>query len=79
MSEDSHLHPQRVEGAIIQCRLYHAIRAVPCEITLSHYHLFAMHDKYNPESCTFFTLIGEMGFALHEMFKVSRLSMGLTI
>ena len=35
-----------------------------------------MLEKYNPDTCTFFTPVGEMGFALHEMFEVSGLSMG---
>jgi len=27
-----------------------------------------MLEKHNPNTCTFFTPVGEMGFALHEMF-----------
>jgi hypothetical protein len=35
-----------------------------------------MLDMYNPNTATFFTPSGELGFALHEMFEVSGLSMG---
>ena len=34
-----------------------------------------MLEKYNSDSCSFSPLFGEMGFALHEMYKVSRLPM----
>jgi len=29
-----------------------------------------MLERYNPKTCTFFTLVGEMGFALHETHEV---------
>ena len=35
-----------------------------------------MLERYNPDSCTFFTSSGEIGFALHEMYEVSGLPMG---
>ena len=35
-----------------------------------------MLEKYNPDTCTFLTPVGEMGFALHEMVEVLGLSMG---
>jgi len=38
-------------------------------IALSNYNFFVILEKYNPDTCTFFTLIGEMGFALQEMFE----------
>ena len=34
-----------------------------------------MLEKYNPDTCTFFTPVGEIGFSLHEMFEVSGLPM----
>ena len=45
-------------------------------IILSHYNFFGILEKYNPDTCNFFTPVGEMGFALHVMFGVSGLSMG---
>ena len=38
---------------------------------------FAMLEHYNPETCKFFTLVKEMGFAFHEMYEVSGLAMGI--
>jgi len=35
-----------------------------------------MLERYNLDSCTFFTSSGEIGFALHEMYEVSGLPMG---
>ena len=35
-----------------------------------------MLERYNPETCTFFTSVEEMGLALHEMYEVFRLVMG---
>jgi len=60
---------------LVQCELYPAVRAVRYGITPSHYHFFAILEKYNLDTCTFFTPVGEMRFALHEMFEVSGLSM----
>jgi len=31
--------------------------------------------RYNPETCTFFTPYGKIGFTLHEMYEVSSLPM----
>ena len=59
-----------------QCGLYPAIRAVCYRIIPSHYNFFGILEKYNPDNCTFFTPVGEMGFALHVMFGVSGLPMG---
>ena len=57
------------------------MRVVSCahghvRVTLSDYNFFGVLEKYNPDTCTFFTPVGEMGFALHVMFEVSELSMG---
>lgn len=56
--------------------LYHAVRAVQYGIPLSTHHFFAILELYNSDTCTFFTPVGELGFALHEMFEVSGLPMG---
>jgi len=60
---------KELEEPLLQCGLYHAIRAVRYRITSSYYHFFTMLEKYNPGTCTFFTRVGEMGFALHEMLS----------
>jgi len=61
---------------LLQCELYRAVKVVQYGIVPSHYHFFAMLEKYNPDTCTFFTPVGEMGFALYKMFEVSGLTMG---
>jgi len=35
-----------------------------------------MLEHYNPETCTFFTPVREIEFALHEMYEVYGLAMG---
>ena len=35
-----------------------------------------MLERYNLETCTFFSPVGEMRFALYEMYEVSGLVMG---
>jgi len=67
---------EKLEEPLLQCGLYPAVRAVCYRIVLSHYNFFEIFEKYNPDTCTFFTLIEEIVFALHEMFEVSGLSMG---
>ena len=52
------------------------IMATKHGIALSPYNFFAILERYNPETCTFFTPEGELGFALHEMFDVSGLPFG---
>ena len=37
---------------------------------------FAVLERYNPHSGTFFTPVGEMGLALHELWEVSKLPIG---
>ena len=61
---------------LIKAWLQTAGRAVKYGIPLSVPHFFALLEMYNPSSATFFTPCGELGFALHEMFDASGLSMG---
>ena len=56
---------------LIQTNLYAVVKAVQYGIPQSNHHFFAMLERYNPETCTFFTLVSEMGFSLHEMYEVS--------
>lgn len=55
--------------------LYGAITNVQFSLLHSAYHLYSVLKMFNLHSDTFFSLVGELGFALHEMFKVSLLSM----
>jgi len=67
---------EELEGLLLQCWLYPIFRVMCYGITLSDYNFFGVLEKHNPNICTFFTLVAEMGFTLHEMFEVSGLSMG---
>ena len=49
------------------------MRAVWYGIPQSNQYIYAILEQYNPETCTFFTPIGKMGIALHEMYEVSGL------
>jgi len=48
------------------------------DIPQSNHHFYAILERCNPKTCTFFTPVGEMRFALHDMFEVSGLVMGDT-
>ena len=61
---------------LLQVGLYEAIRAVQYGLPQSTQHFYAILECYNPETCTFFTPVGEMGLALQEMYEVSGLVMG---
>jgi len=60
-----------LEELLLQCRLYPAVRVLCYGIIPSHCKFFGILEKYNPDTCTFFTSVEEMGFVLHEMFEVS--------
>ena len=61
---------------LIQSGLYAAVRVMQYDFPQSNYDFYAMLERYNSETCTFFTPVGEMGFSLHEMYEVSELAMG---
>lgn len=50
-------------------RLYSAIKNVQFGLSCSSYHLYSVLGMYNPCSGTFFTLVGELGFALAKYSK----------
>ena len=64
------------EDILLQARLYGAVRAVQYDIPQSTQHFYAILERYNPKTCIFFTPIGEMGLALHEMYEVSGMMIG---
>jgi len=55
------------EDLLLQVGLYEAIRTAQYGIPQSTQLFYAILERYNPETCTFFTTIGEIGLALHEM------------
>ena len=42
----------------------------------SSHNFYGVLEQYNPLTGTFFTPVGEMGLALHELYEVSGLVMG---
>ena len=56
--------------------LYEAIRATCYGIQMSVANFYAIFELYCPATETFFTPIGELGMALHEMREVSALPLG---
>ena len=52
------------------------MRAVQYGISPSTQHFYAILEQYNPETCTFFNPVGEMGLALHKMYEVPGLVIG---
>jgi len=49
------------------------VRAVWYGIPQSNQYFYAILERYNPETCTFFTPVREMRLSLHEMYEVSGL------
>ena len=67
---------KELEEPLLQCGLYPAVSVVCYGIVPSRYNFYGILKKYNPDTYTFFILVGEIGFTLHEIFEVSGLSMG---
>ena len=65
-----------LEDLLRQTGLYRSIRAVQYGIPQSSYHFYGILKRYNPWTCTFYTPVGEIGFALHELYEVSGLVVG---
>jgi len=61
---------------LLQAGLYEVVRAVQYGLLQSMQHFYSVLERYNSETCTSFTPMGEMGLPLHEMYEVSRLVMG---
>jgi len=64
------------EDLLLQAGLYRTISAVQYGNPQSNQHFYAILERYNLETCTLFTPIREMGFALHEMYETSGLVIG---
>nr|ABD63197.1 hypothetical protein 20.t00049 [Asparagus officinalis] len=67
---------EELETPLAQAGLLIPMRATKFGIIQSHFHFFSILEKYSPETCTFFTPVEELGFALHEMHEVSGLILG---
>ena len=56
--------------------LLETVKATYYKIEISVSNLFAIFELYCPALVTFFTSVGELGMALHDMREVSNLPMG---
>ena len=56
--------------------LHEAIRATCYDIQMSIANFYAIFELYCPATGTFFTPVGELGMALHEIWEISALPMG---
>jgi len=61
-----------------QVGLYHAVRAVQYGLPQSSHHFCGVLERYNHLTGKFFTPVGEMRLALHELYEVSGLVIGDT-
>lgn len=64
-------HFEEVQGQLTKIGLYYIVWAVQHGIPPSHFHFFSIL-----ELGTFFTSVGEMGLAFHQLYEVSSLPMG---
>jgi len=67
---------RQLEELLCQAGLHGAVRAIMHGIPQSNHHFYAILERHNPDTFTFFISVGEMGFALHEIHEVSGLVMG---
>jgi len=65
-----------LEDLLLQVGLYGTVSAIQYGISQSTQHFYVVLKRYNTETCTFFTPIGEMKLVLHEMYEVSGLMIG---
>ena len=70
---------EQISSELKKLGLYQAIRATCNEIKVSAPNFYIHFELYFPSSKMFFTLVGELGLALHVMWEVSKLPMGFLL
>lgn len=68
--------PSRFQDLLEQIRLAPVVIVIKHRIPLSALNLLGMLERYNVETCTFFTPVGEMGISPWEMQMASGLLVG---
>ena len=63
-------------GELERLGLYEAVRGTCHGIEVSVPNFYIILELYSPSTRTFFTSVGELGLALHEMWEVPKLPMG---
>ena len=68
---------EHFEANLMMIELPEAVRVTYHRIEISVPNFFAIFELYCPASGTFFTPVVELGSALHEIWEISNLLMGL--
>jgi len=58
-----------LEDLLKQVGLYQTVKTIQYGISQSFHHFYGVLKRYNLSTCTFFTPVGEMGLALHELYE----------
>jgi len=74
---DLALYVLEFEAEVKKIGLHEVVRATCHGMEISVPNFFAIFELYCPTMGTFFTPVGELGLALHEMWEISNLPMGL--
>ena len=64
---------RRARDSAVVGGVIHSVRAVQYGLPQSSQNFYGVLEHYNPLTGTFFTPVGEMGLALHELYDVSGL------
>ena len=64
---------EQFDAELMRIGLYEAVRAICHGIEISVPNFFAIFKLYYPASETFFTPVGELRLALHEMWEISNI------
>jgi len=70
------VHLGSLRGGLSETWTPRSVRATCYGIQMSVVNFYAIFELYCPATGTFFTLVGELGMTLHEMWEVSALLMG---
>jgi len=70
---------EQFSGELEKLGLYEVVRATYNEIEVSLPNFYYIFKVYCPSIRTFFTLVGELGLALHEMWEVTKLPMSFLL
>lgn len=64
---------KRLENQLMEMGLYRTVMAIQHGLPFSRFYFFSTLELHNLETETFFTSVGEMGLAFHELYKISAL------
>jgi len=76
VGQDGGLCSYRARGLVEVGEIVPGCWAIQYGLLQSSYHFYGILERYNPLTGTFFTLVGEMGLVLHELYEISELVIG---